>query len=320
MVRLLRDAEIRDRIDLPRVVARLEAGYRADAEGEVVPFPRGRYDAGGTMFAWLGAAIRSQDLLGFRSYLYRSDGYDRGEQLVALYGRREMELRALFLGRLIGNLRTGATIAAAFHLLDPTLQEIGIVGTGYQARNALTCLAAVYPSARFVVWSPNLIHREEFRTWSRVALRAQVAVVDQPDEMFRTVPALALVTSATEPVVSASDIHGRKILVSLSGYRRHEIDPGLLDSTPRIWTDSVAQAAGPGTLFESPERRAKLRPLGQGVADGTARDPRSVTIVLNTGAAWEETVTAQGLYELALARGIGTEIELPTTGGVSDAF
>ncbi len=320
MVRLLRDAELRDRIDLPRVVARLEAGYLADAEGGVTAFPRSRYDAGGTTFAWLGAAVRSQDLLGFRSYLYRPDGYDRGEQLVALYGLTRMELRAVFVGRLVGNLRTGATVAAAFHLLDPALREIGIVGTGYQARNATTCLAAVFPIARFVVWSPTPAHREEFRSWSRASLRADVTVVDRPDEMFRTVGALALLTSATEPVISAAEIPGRAIVVSLSGYRRREIAPEMLDATPRIWTDSVAQASGPGTLFESSERRAKLRPLGRGLADGTARDPRSVTIVLNTGAAWEEAVTAQALYELALAQGIGTEIELPTAGAGSDTF
>ncbi len=87
-------------------------------------------------------------------------GYDRGHHVVALYGRKGMELRALFLGRLAGNLRTGAAIALALHLAEPPLHDVGLNRTGYQARNALACIAAVFQTPQVVAWSPNSEHRK----------------------------------------------------------------------------------------------------------------------------------------------------------------
>jgi ornithine cyclodeaminase/alanine dehydrogenase-like protein (mu-crystallin family) len=84
-----------------------------------------------------------------------------------------------------------------------------------------------------------------------------------------------------------------------------------VDAVPWIGTDSVAQASGPGTLFEGAARRSKLRPLGTGLADGTLRDGRTTRLILNTGAAWEELAVAQTLFERAESRGAGTELALP---------
>ena len=94
MVRILLDDEPRTLVDLPKVVSRIEEGYRADGEGDVVPLPRTRTDTRGTTLAWMGAAVPKAGVLAFRSYLCGSDGHDRGRQIVALYGHEEMELRA----------------------------------------------------------------------------------------------------------------------------------------------------------------------------------------------------------------------------------
>lgn len=311
MVRILRDRDIRELVDLPAVVSRLEQGYVADARGDVVPFPRSRIDARGTTLAWLGAAIPAQNLLAFRSYLYRSDGYDRGEQVVALYGHSEMELRALFVGRLVGNLRTGAAIAAAFHLADPGLQRFGLIGTGHQARNALACIAATFRSPRVAAWSPRPDHRRSFRDWGRAALGIEVDLAEDVPDVLRAASAVALVTSSETPVITSAMMPDPKLLLSINAYRRPEIDLPLLDAVPWIWTDSVAQASGPGTLFEGAERRSKLRPLGTGLVDGTLPDARTTRLILNTGAAWEELAVAQTLFERAESRGAGTELTLP---------
>jgi alanine dehydrogenase len=320
VVRILRDAELRALVDIPAVVARIEAGYRADAREEVVAFPRTRIDAQGVTLAWLGAGIPSEGLVGFRSYVYRSDGYDRGEQVVALYGYPTMELRALFVGRLIGNLRTGAAIAAALHLTEPGLSEIGLIGTGAQARNALACFAATLRPTRVVAWSPNRVHREEFRTWSRQVLGLQIDLVESASEVLREVSAVVCVTSSAEPVVTPNMLTGPKLLLSISSYRYPEIDLRILNAAPHIWTDSVEQASGPGTLFQTAGRRSKLRPLGQGIADGSARNRESTRIIINTGAAWEEVVLAEMLFELAEAKGVGVHVPIPSESSGAAVF
>ncbi len=310
-MRILRDEELRPILDLPAVVARLERGFRLEGRGGVVPFPRRRYDVAGTTVAWLGAALPSEDILGYRSYLSRADGEDRGHQVVALYGQAGMELRALFPGRLVGNLRTGATLAAVFHLLEPELTELGLIGTGYQARNALTCLASLYRPLRVRAWSPDAARREAFRAWAERLVGVHVELAPNAGEVLRTARSVVLATSAEEPVVRRESITEPTLLVSLSAYRRPEIDPSLLDAAPQVWTDSVVQAGGPGTLFEREDRRSKLRSLGAGLEDGSVRERARTRIVLNTGAAWEEVLVAQMLLELAESRGIGTNLTLP---------
>ena len=320
MTRILLDDELRTLVDLPKVVSRIEEGYRADGEGEVVPLPRTRTDTRGTTLAWMGAAIPKAGVLAFRSYLYDSVGRDRGHQIVALYGHETMELRALFLGRLVGNLRTGAAVAAALHLVEPSLDAIGLIGTGYQARNALACIAAVFRTPRVVAWSPNPQHRGSFGNWARTDLGLDVALAGSAEEVLAQTSHVVLVTTSEAPVVIESMLHGPKLLLSINGYRRPEIDPAILDKAESVWTDSVAQASGPGTLFEREGWKSKLRPLMQGIVDGSVRNGRSTRIIINTGAAWEEVVTAQLLYELATARGAGVELSLPPKSVESTIF
>ena len=309
-MRVFRDEDLRPLIDLPRVVSCVEDGYRMDARGEVTILPRFRADASGLGVAWLGAAIPSRGVYGFRTYVYRPDGYDRREQLVALYDHSSMELRAIFLGGLVGNLRTGAGVAAALHMADPELTEVGLVGTGYQARNTLACLAAVYPRLRVVAWSPNPRHRSEFGSWSLKDLKLSVDLAEDVADVVKRSTAIVLTTSADESVVTADMVTAPKLLVSVTAYRRPEIDPRLFDRARHIWTDGVAQASGRGTLFVDPRRQTKLRPLGQGIEDGSAKDRGSTRIILNTGAPWEEVLVAQTLLDLAGPRGSGTELQL----------
>ena len=249
MVRILLDSELRDLVDIPRVVSRIEEGYRADREGGVVPLPRTRTDTRGTTLAWMGAAMPAPGLLAYRSYLYRSDGYDRGHHVVALYGHRDMDLRALFLGRLVGNLRTGASIAAALHLVEPSMRDVGFIGTGYQARNALACIARVFQGPRVDAWSPNQQHRASFVTWARTALGIGVDLAESADDVLARASNIVHVTTSESPVVTQPMLREPKMLLSINCYRRPEIDLPILDEARVVWTDSVAQASGPGTLF-----------------------------------------------------------------------
>jgi ornithine cyclodeaminase/alanine dehydrogenase-like protein (mu-crystallin family) len=320
MVRVIRDHEFSGKVDIPKLVARLEDGYRADGSGDVVTFPRRRFEARGTTLAWLGAALPSEDLLAYRSYLYGPEGVDRGHQVVALYGHSRMELRALFVGRLVGGLRTGAAVAAALHLVNPEFRDIGLIGTGHQARNTLACLVATFRPSHVVAWSPNPDHREAFRKWARSAHDVDIDLVETAADVLRLTSGIALLTASEHPVVTAEMLSEPKLLLSISAYRRPEIDPLVLDSVRFVWTDSVEQASGPGSLFEGDYRKSKLRPLSHGLEDGSLRDASSTRIIINTGAAWEEALTAQGLFELAVSRGIGTELELREGSAANGVF
>jgi hypothetical protein len=99
-------------------------------------------------------------------------------------------------------------------------------------------------------------------------------------------------------------------LVSISAYRRPEIALSLLDAAPRIWTDSRDQAGGRGTLFEDPSRYRKLRPLASEEDAAALRDSQTTRIIINTGAAWEEVLLAESLWQTALPNGGGVDLEI----------
>jgi ornithine cyclodeaminase/alanine dehydrogenase-like protein (mu-crystallin family) len=309
-VRILRDADVDRLLDRRHAVELLVEGFEADARGEVVPFPRSRTDATGTTLAWLGAALPRHDALGFRSYLYDAGGADRGEQIVALYRKSTMELRALLLGSRVGTLRTGAAVAAALRVALPDLRSLGILGTGTQAREAVANVAASFRLEEVLAWSPDPGHRHEFVRWVDTELHVPARAAPGADAVVRDSPAIVLATSADVPVVTPEMVREPRLLLSLSAYRRPEIDPRLLDAAPRVWTDSVVQAGGPGTLFEGPDRRAKLVPLADAASATALRDPRETRIVINTGAAWEEVLVAESLARAADREGVGVVLDV----------
>lgn len=298
-MRILNDAEVACLMDRRQTVELMEEGYRADARGEVFPFPRSRTEAKDVTLAWMGAAIPSADVLGFRSYLYNTEGADRGDQIVALYRYSTMELKGIFLGCLIGNLRTGAAIAAALRFVHPGLDSLGLIGTGTQARQALACAAAALPLKSVWAWSPNPERREAFRLWAEQTLQVTLRLGDDAQDVLGRAKAIALVTSSETPVVTPEMISEPRLLLSINSYRRPEIDQRLLKDAPLVWTDSIEQASGPGTLFQGAGMREKLLKLADGEGLANLRDESSTRIVINTGAAWEELLLADSLWQSA---------------------
>ena len=142
------------------------------------------------------------------------------------------------------------------------------------------------------------------------ALNREVNIAKDVPQVLSLAPAAALLTSAETTVVTREMIRAPKLLVSISAYRRPEIDLRLLDAATRIWTDSVDQAAEKGTLFAEPPRRQKLRPLLDKGAGPSVRDRKSTRIIVNTGAAWEEVLLAESLYRSAEKANAGTTVDL----------
>ncbi|MGC2359047.1 MAG: hypothetical protein WA691_01915 [Thermoplasmata archaeon] len=297
-------------MDRRRTVELMVDGYSADARGDVFPLPRSRTTAHDVTVAWMGAAIPTSDVLGFRSYLYNTDGADRGDQIVALYRHSTMELKGLFLGCLIGNLRTGAAIAAALRFVRPNLDALGLIGTGTQARQALACAAAALPLKSVWAWSPNPGRREAFGRWAEEALQVRVRLGEDAPHVLRETPAVALVTSSETPVITREMLPGPRLLVSINAYRRPEIDLPLLEEAPHVWTDSLEQASGPASLFQTENMRSKLLKLAAPGGLKALRDEDSTRIVINTGAAWEEVLLAESLWISAEKSGVGIESTL----------
>ncbi|MGI0128655.1 MAG: hypothetical protein ACREDE_02215 [Thermoplasmata archaeon] len=307
MVRILTDWDIARVMDRRAAVELMEERYRTDARGEVFLFPRSRTDAREVTLAWMGAAVPPADVFGFRSYLYDQAGTDRGDQVVALYRYSTMELKGLFLGPLLGTLRTGAAVVAALRFVRPDGDSLGLIGTGTQARQALACAASALPLKSVWAWSPNPERRERFQRWARETVRVEVRLADDPGRVLRETRAIALLTSSETPVITPEMMLGPRLLLSINSYRRPEIDPRLLEGASHVWTDSIEQARGPGSLFRTGQMGQKLLRLADPEGLRELREEMSTRIVINTGAAWEEVLLAESLWQSAERAKVGFE-------------
>ena len=83
--------------------------------------------------------------------------------VVLLYSMSDGELLAVLDGRLITDLRTGAVSGVIARRVDiPGPVNVGILGSGNQARTQLEALAAVYAIRRAEVYSPTAANRERY--------------------------------------------------------------------------------------------------------------------------------------------------------------
>jgi ornithine cyclodeaminase/alanine dehydrogenase-like protein (mu-crystallin family) len=185
-------------------------------------------------------------------------------------------------------------------------------------------MSRMFDSPQVSVWGPSREKREAFRDWALESLGLDVAIPAEASDVVESASAVVLLATtdhrAEKTVITREMVTTPKLLISVNAYRRPEIDLRLIDEAPWVWTDSVAQASSPGTLFENGVRRAKLRPLAAGLEDKSLLDRRATRIVITTGAAWQEVAVAQILLELAESRGLGTELTLPTEAENTSVF
>jgi alanine dehydrogenase len=85
--------------------------------------------------------------------------------LIPLFDQETTELRALIDGNAITGFRTAATTAMAVDALTkPGPVSVGILGSGFEARNHLRALASIRQIDSVAVFSPNPASRESFAT------------------------------------------------------------------------------------------------------------------------------------------------------------
>jgi ornithine cyclodeaminase/alanine dehydrogenase-like protein (mu-crystallin family) len=140
---------------------------------------------------------------------------------------------------------------------------------------------------------------------------------DSLEDAVRDARVVVLATSSTQPVVSPQMLRPDALVATIQGYRanQHDVDPRIYERADVIWTDSVEQASGPGTLFERSPLRSKLEALGRGAASGRIRDSSRVRVIVNTGAPWQEVIVANALLAAAESRAQGIVAELPSPVG-----
>ena len=144
----------------------------------------------------------------------------------------------------VTQMRTaGTAVVAAQHILEGEFPVLGMLGSGYEARGLLDAMAHVFSFSQVVVYSPRRENREAFAREMSERTRVQVVAVDDPNDVLRRTPVVALATKSTEPVIDGRWVREGATLLSIGSTRLdlRELDVRSLERAHRLVVDSAAQ-------------------------------------------------------------------------------
>src|SRR5690349_21572883 len=265
MYRILTDKDIRHSLEIEPMVNAIEQTLRARGEGSLIAPPRFsvEVDQGGLVFT-AGAETKYSRSLGFRVYDTFPKSSADHVQFVAVFDSQTGDFRGLVISNLIGGLRTAAINAVAIkHMARPQIQNLGILGSGFQARFHMQAAMAVRQFRSAKVYSPSLSHREGFAAEMSAQTGLPTAASSSAEEVVRFADVLICATTSTSPVLEMDWVkpgtHINTIGPKFKG--ESEIPYALAQQSQVIATDSPEQVGSypePFFLLETPEHDRML--------------------------------------------------------------
>jgi len=315
-VLLLTEDDVRQILTMDMALAAVEEGLRKLALDEVQNVPRARSQTDHAMLHVMSASAKSLGIMGYKAYTTSR----RGAQFhVALFDGKSGALLSLMQADYLGQMRTGAASGVATEFMArPDASEVGLFGSGKQARTQLLAVCKVRKVRRVQVYSPSAEHRQRFAAEMSELCHTEVQAVPRPELAAEDKDIVITATNSREPVLNGHWLaEGTHLNVVGSNFLgKAEIDAGAVRRCDSIVVDSKDQArleAGDFTqaLEEGSIHWADVHELGQvivGRFTGRAH-AQDVTLFKSLGIAIEDVAVAARVYAAAQAKGIGRPLE-----------
>lgn len=248
-------------------------------------------------------------------------GRNRGmNYLITLADQETGEIRALLDANKITAFRTAATSALFVDSLTPKKAvQLGVLGSGAEARAHVQAIASLRSIERLRVYSPTPANRERFAQEFEASLGIQCESASSPEDAIEgaSVVIAAARSHDETPILRADALRAGMVLVSVGSTlpQQREIDISVVERCDMIVSDAPEEVA-----TESGDMRAataggiafnhkmySLNALVRGEA------PKSATLPMfkSVGSALQDIVAAELIYGRAMDAGLA--IELPIT-------
>ena len=324
-IRILGEADIRAVIDMAAAIEIQAEAFTLLAEGRSVEglrsFAVSESPPGIAIFnpAFLteGAGYGIKVVSDFYGNTER--GAPRMTALVALFDGETGRPTTVMEGGFLTDLRTGAgTALAARYLARADASRLALIGAGRVARNQLEALCASFPirqvriATRTEARGRDLIERIS-GTIGDVTLAGSVA------EAVRDADIVVCATTARSPVLDGALIDPGTFVVAAGANQAEtrEVDGETIRRADRVFIDSRADSLanagdllvplGDGDIGESDI--GEIAELVSGRRPGRERDDE-ITYYKSIGVPIQDLVTAQHIERRAVARDIGTVIDI----------
>lgn len=315
-VLLLTEDDVRQVLTMELALEAVEAGLRKMALDEAQNVPRSRCQTDHAMLHVMSASAKTLGVLGYKAYCTTR----RGAQFhVGLFDGKTGSLLSLMQADYLGQMRTGAASGVATqYMARPESSEVGLFGSGKQARTQLIAICKVRKIARVQVYSPSEEHRRTFAAEMSKVCEVEVQPVPRPEMAAEDKDIVITATSSREPVFNghwlAEGTHVNAVGSNFLG--KAEIDATTVRRCESIVVDSKDQArleAGDfqQALEDGSIHWADVHELGQvivGRYTGRAH-PQDVTLFKSLGVAIEDVAVAARVYAKAQTAGLGKTVE-----------
>ncbi|MCP1117869.1 ornithine cyclodeaminase family protein [Robbsia andropogonis] len=312
----LSDADVASLVDWFPAVSALAKAYAGQISDAMVP-PRSMARGDGIWLRGLTAISPAGGHMGSK-LIAASPRIRRASYLISLFDQHTMGLAALIDGNRVTGLRTAATAALAIDRLAPRRPlRVGVIGSGFEARGALDCLAATRLLQGVLVFSPNPSSRERFAR--SFAGSIDVCPVDTPARAVSDADVVICAARSRDesPVLQGAWLAAGATVVSLGSTlpEQREVDEETMARAVCVvadMPDEVAHDTGDGiaAMRAGLALEAKLVSLAA-VVSGEVTPRRSqadIVLYKSVGSALQDVVIAEMLFALAKVKGYGTPL------------
>jgi len=316
-VMFLTEDDVRQLLTMEMALEAVEDGLRKMALEEAGNIPRARCQTDHAMLHVMSAAVKTLGIMGYKAYTTSKKGTHFH---VALYDGKTGSQTALIQADYLGQVRTGAASGVATqYMARPDAQEVGLFGSGKQARTQLQAICTVRKVRRVQVYSLNEERRRQFAREMTDLCQCDVEPVPRPEMAAEDKDIVITATTSREPVLNGHWIaEGTHLNVVGSNFLgKAEVDAVTVRRCESIVVDSKDQArleAGDfvAALEEGSIHWADIHELGQvivGRYTGRAHS-QDVTLFKSLGLALEDIVVAARVVAKAQAAGVGRLVDL----------
>ena len=315
-VLLLTEDDVRRLLTMDMALEAVEQGLRKLALDEAVNVPRARAQTDHAMLHTMSAAVKSLGVMGAKVYSTSRRG---AQFLLPLFDGKTGALLCLMQADWLGQVRTGAASAIATqYMARPDATEVGLFGTGKQARTQLLGVCRVRRIRQVQVYSPNEEHRRRFAGEMTEVCQTEVEPVPRPEMAAEDKDVVITATTSREPVLNgnwlAQGTHVNAVGSNFLG--KAELDAAALRRCSAVVVDSKDQARQEAGDFQQALEDgsihwADVHELGQvivGRYTGRAH-AEDVTMFKSMGIAVEDVAVAAKVYEKARATNVGRVID-----------
>lgn len=305
-------SQIESVINIPELLREVREGLVKYSDQQVMTSPVGflHFDRPKGDVHIKAGAIYNDDLFvvkiatGF--YENPAIGVPSSNGTMLLFSQRTGELKAILHDEgMLTDLRTGLAGAVSAQCLAPkNITNIGIIGTGTQARQQLLCLHYVVDCKDVIVWGRNMEKAKCFAADPALA-DFRVTWVEDIEELTDNCQLIVTTTPSHEPLLFAHQIKPGTHITAVGADEKgkQELDSRILEIADLVAVDSLSQCRSFGELSYAVENMDAQRviELGRLVQQPFHRHMDWITVADLTGVAIEDLQTAKAIYRRLIA-------------------